>query len=89
MLPFGNVVVTLTVDGAELKTMLENGVSTMPAVSGRFPQVSGLCVTYDISPPSGSRVTGAMRQAGDGSCTGAPVDLTATSSYTIARTTSW
>ena len=71
VLPFGNVVVTLELNGAELKTMLENGVSTMPAVDGRFPQVSGLCFTYDIALPAGSRVTGAVRQAADGTCTGA------------------
>ncbi|MGH2357390.1 MAG: 5'-nucleotidase C-terminal domain-containing protein, partial [Candidatus Limnocylindria bacterium] len=85
VLPFGNVVVTLDVNGAELKTMLENGVSLMPAANGRFPQVSGLCVTYNISVPAGSRVTGAVSQAADGSCTGAPVDLTAASTYTIAE----
>jgi 2',3'-cyclic-nucleotide 2'-phosphodiesterase (5'-nucleotidase family)/predicted AlkP superfamily phosphohydrolase/phosphomutase len=84
VLPFGNVVATLTVNGAELKTYLENGVSTMPEVDGRFAQVSGLCFTYDISAPVGSRVTGAVRQAADGSCTGAPVDLTAGSTYTLA-----
>jgi 2',3'-cyclic-nucleotide 2'-phosphodiesterase (5'-nucleotidase family) len=65
--------------------MLENGVSAMPAVNGRFPEVSGLCFTYDISAPVGSRVTGAVRQAADGTCTGAPVDLTAASTYTIAE----
>ena len=43
--------------------MLENGVSPMPAVDGRFPQVSGLCFTYDIAAAAGSRVTGAVRQA--------------------------
>ncbi len=85
VLPFGNVVVTLTVSGAELKTMLENGVSQMPAVAGRFPQVSGLCFTYDIAAPAGSRVTGAVRQAADGTCTGPAVDLGAGSSYTIAE----
>jgi 2',3'-cyclic-nucleotide 2'-phosphodiesterase (5'-nucleotidase family)/predicted AlkP superfamily phosphohydrolase/phosphomutase len=85
VLPFGNIVVTLDVNGAELKTMLENGVSRMPAVDGRFPQVSGLCFTYDISAPAGSRVTGAVRQAVDGSCTGAAIDLTAASTYRIAE----
>jgi 2',3'-cyclic-nucleotide 2'-phosphodiesterase (5'-nucleotidase family) len=85
VLPFGNVVVTLQVNGAELKTMLENGISAMPAVNGRFPQVSGLCFTYDIAAPVGSRVTGAVRQAADGTCTGAAVDLTAGSTYTIAE----
>jgi 2',3'-cyclic-nucleotide 2'-phosphodiesterase (5'-nucleotidase family)/predicted AlkP superfamily phosphohydrolase/phosphomutase len=85
VLPFGNVVVTLNVNGAELKTMLENGVSSMPGANGRFPQVSGLCFTYNIEAPVGSRVTGAVRQASDGSCTGAAVDLTAGSTYEIAE----
>jgi hypothetical protein len=57
----------------------------MPAANGRFPQVSGLRFTYDISAPVGSRVLGAVRQAADGSCTGAAVNLTAGSSYTIAE----
>lgn len=85
VLPFGNVVTTLQVDGSELKTMLENGVSTMPAVAGRFPEVSGLCFTYDISAPVGSRVTSVVRQAADGSCTGTAVDLTSASTYKIAE----
>jgi 2',3'-cyclic-nucleotide 2'-phosphodiesterase (5'-nucleotidase family) len=84
VLPFGNVVVTVTIDGAEVKAFLENGVSAMPAVSGRFAQVSGLCFTYDISAAAGSRVTGAVRQAEDGSCTGEAIDLTASSTYTLA-----
>jgi 2',3'-cyclic-nucleotide 2'-phosphodiesterase (5'-nucleotidase family) len=85
VLPFGNIVVTLTVNGAELKTMLENGVSRMPAVDGRFPQVSGLCFTYDIAAPAGSRVTSAVVADASGNCTATPVDLTAASSYKIAE----
>jgi 2',3'-cyclic-nucleotide 2'-phosphodiesterase (5'-nucleotidase family)/predicted AlkP superfamily phosphohydrolase/phosphomutase len=85
VLPFGNIVVTLTVNGAELKTMLENGVSQMPAANGRFPQVSGLCFTYDIALPAGSRVTSAVRADAAGNCTATPVDLTAASSYEIAE----
>jgi 2',3'-cyclic-nucleotide 2'-phosphodiesterase (5'-nucleotidase family) len=84
VLPFGNIVVTLNVNGEQLKSMLENGVSAMPGANGRFPQVSGLCFTYDVSAPAGSRVTGAVRQAADGSCTGAAVDLTAASIYSLA-----
>ena len=84
VLPFGNQTVTLEVSGAELKTMLERGVSAMPAVDGRYAQVSGLCFTYDITAAVGSRVVGAVYQAGDGSCTGGAVDLTAGSSYEIA-----
>jgi 2',3'-cyclic-nucleotide 2'-phosphodiesterase (5'-nucleotidase family) len=85
VLPFGNVAVTLTVNGAELKTMLENAVSSMPGANGRFAQVSGLCFTYNIAAPVGSRVVNAVRQAADGSCTGAAVDLTAAASYTLAE----
>jgi len=84
VLPFGNVAVTVQINGAELKAFLENGVSAMPTAAGKFPQVSGLCFTYDINAAAGSRVTGAVRQAGDGSCTGAAIDLTAASQYTIA-----
>jgi 2',3'-cyclic-nucleotide 2'-phosphodiesterase (5'-nucleotidase family) len=83
VLPFGNIAMTLSISGAELKTMLENGVSAMPAANGKFAQVSGLCFTYDIA-AVGSRVTGAVRQAADGSCTGPAVDLTAAATYTIA-----
>ena len=85
VLPFGNIVVTMSVNGAELKTMLENGVSSMPAANGRFPQISGLCFTYNISAPVGSRVLSAVRQAADGTCTGAAVDLTSATTYTLAQ----
>jgi len=81
VLPFGNIAVTLTVSGAELKSVLERGVSAMPAADGRFPQISGLCFTYNIAGPVGSRVTGAVRQV-DGTCTGAPIDLVG-GSYTL------
>jgi 2',3'-cyclic-nucleotide 2'-phosphodiesterase (5'-nucleotidase family) len=92
VLPFGNQVVTLPVNGAELKSILEVGVSTATnpsapfglAANGRFPEISGLCFTYNIEAASGSRVTGAVRQAANGSCTGAAIDLTAGSSYKIA-----
>ena len=91
LLPFGNIVVTLELNGAELKTMLENGVSASVAASGapspqgRFPQVSGSASRTTLTAASGSRVTGAVLQAADGSCTGAPVDLTAATTYMIAE----
>jgi 2',3'-cyclic-nucleotide 2'-phosphodiesterase (5'-nucleotidase family) len=85
VLPFGNIVVTLDVTGEELKTMLENGVSAMPAVNGRFPQVSGLCFTYDIAAPPGSRVTSAVMADAAGNCTATTVDLTGGSTYEIAE----
>ena len=84
VLPFGNTVLTATISGTVLKTMLENGVSSMPAANGRFPQVSGLCFTYNIEAAVGSRVTGAVRQAAGGTCTGPAVTFGGSDSYRIA-----
>jgi 2',3'-cyclic-nucleotide 2'-phosphodiesterase (5'-nucleotidase family)/predicted AlkP superfamily phosphohydrolase/phosphomutase len=97
VLPFGNVSATLTINGAELKDYLETAVSSLPAFgNGRFGQVSGLCFTFDIQgvPASfatngimvsgtGSRVVSAVRQAADGSCTGAPISFSAGVNYTL------
>jgi 2',3'-cyclic-nucleotide 2'-phosphodiesterase (5'-nucleotidase family) len=55
-LPFGNRVVTLELRGADLKLALENGLSRLPAPSGRFPQVSGLLIEADASRPAGERI---------------------------------
>jgi 2',3'-cyclic-nucleotide 2'-phosphodiesterase (5'-nucleotidase family) len=86
VLPFGNIVATVSVTGAELKAFLENGVSTMPAVNGRFPQVSGLCFTYDITQPAGSRVTSAVLANANGTCSATPIDLSASGGpYKIAE----
>ena len=52
VLPFGNRTVILTVTGAQLREALLNGFSPVcdPNVhSGRFPQVSGLRLTYHCS----------------------------------------
>jgi len=84
VLPFGNTVSTVEVNGTELKTMLENGVSLMPAANGRFPQVSGLCFTYDIALPGGSRVLSAVRADAAGNCTATPISLTSASMYHVA-----
>jgi 2',3'-cyclic-nucleotide 2'-phosphodiesterase (5'-nucleotidase family) len=82
VLPFGNVVATTFVTGAEVDAFLENGVSAMPGANGRFPQVSGLCFTYEITAPVGSRVTSIVRGAADGTCTAEPV--LPSSTYTLA-----
>ncbi len=83
VLPFGNVSATLEVTGAELKAMLEIGVAAMPEPDGGFPQVSGLCFTYDIAAEPGDRVTGAVRQAEDGGCTGEAIDFSEGATYTL------
>ncbi len=56
VLPFGNVVITVEVSGADLVTALENGVSEVEKTSGRFPQISGATYKYDPAAPAGARI---------------------------------
>ncbi len=56
VLPFGNVVVTRSVTGAQLYQILEQSVSRMPSAHGRFGQISGFRFTYDPAMPAGARV---------------------------------
>ena len=77
VLPFGNIVVTVTINGAELKDYPRERRLADAVGEGRFPQVSGLCFTYDIAAAAGSRVTGVVRADAAGNCTATPVDLTA------------
>ena len=57
--PFGNYVVTLEVSGASILEALEHSVSSYPAESGGFLQVSGLKFTFNPEAEAGARVTGA------------------------------
>ena len=59
-LPFGNRTVTTKITGAALKAALENGVSLIETKAGRFPQLSGIVVTYDVSKPAGQRLVSAF-----------------------------
>ncbi|RMH37309.1 MAG: bifunctional metallophosphatase/5'-nucleotidase [Nitrospirae bacterium] len=56
VLPFDSPLVTLHVTGRQLRAALENSVSQLPRASGRFLQVSGLTVVYDLHAPHGHRV---------------------------------
>jgi len=85
VLPFGNIAETVLVTGTELKTMLENGVSQMPLAAPRFPQVSGLCFSYDVNALPGSRVLAAVRQAPNGTCTGTDINFAAGAAYVLAE----
>jgi 5'-nucleotidase len=75
--PFSNLVVTRTVTGAQLWAMLENGFSVLPVAHGRFPQISGFRVVYDVELPAGARVVSVTLDGG------APIVADATT-YTIA-----
>ena len=58
ILPFQNTLSTFKVTGEQLLTAIENGVSQVEDVAGRFPQVSGMRYTFDPSKPAnGGRVT--------------------------------
>lgn len=54
--PFEDPVVVIKVKGANIISALENGISKLPALEGRFPHVSNIKFTYDITLPPGSRI---------------------------------
>lgn len=68
VLPFQNTLSTFRVSGETLVAALENGVSQVEEVKGRFPQVSGISFTFDASAEVGSRVSDVM-------VGGMPIDL--------------
>ena len=55
-LPFGNRAVVTTVRGVALRAAIENGLSALGQLAGRFPQVSGLEIVADGAAPRGRRV---------------------------------
>lgn len=54
--PFEDPVVVLRVTGKALSEALENSVSLVPALEGRYPQVSNIIFEYNPKLPRGSRV---------------------------------
>jgi 5'-nucleotidase / UDP-sugar diphosphatase len=91
VLPFGNTVATMDIDGASIVAALENGVSTIllndagqvqrAGAAGRFPQVSGLRYGYDPTLEPGSRITFVEVLQDNGSY--APIDEAAIYSLTV------
>jgi 5'-nucleotidase len=61
--PFGNTFSTIEVTGTTLWAALENGVSNYPA-DGRWPHVSGLKFTVDVTKPAGSRIVSVTDSSG-------------------------
>lgn len=74
VLPFGNLVSTLELTGADVIEALENGVSRIElnedgliqraGASGRFPQVSGISYTFDPTQEAGSRIVEVLLEDG-------------------------
>ncbi|PKY01009.1 Metallo-dependent phosphatase [Aspergillus campestris IBT 28561] len=54
--PFEDPVVLVRASGKAIMDALENGVSLLPALEGRFPQVSNISFSYNPSAPAGSRI---------------------------------
>ncbi len=79
VLPFGNLVSTFSLTGADVVAALENGVSQVEAGAGRFPQVSGIRFSWDGSQEPGKRIVSVEVQGEDG--TYSPIDPAAT--YTL------
>ncbi|GGA21797.1 bifunctional metallophosphatase/5'-nucleotidase [Neptunicoccus cionae] len=76
VLPFQNTLSTFQVSGQTVIDALENGVSQVEEVKGRFPQVAGLTFMWDPSKPAGEgRISNVMVDRGDGY---APIDPAAT-----------
>ena len=66
VLPFQNTLSTFEAKGQTVIDALENGVSQVEEVKGRFPQVAGLKFTWDSSvAPNEGRVTEVMVQDGE------------------------
>ena len=65
VLPFSNTLATFELSGANIVASLENGVSQIEEIAGRFPQVAGMKYTFDTSKPVGERVSDVMVQNGD------------------------
>ena len=65
VLPFQNTLSTFEVSGQTVIDALENGVSQVEEVKGRFPQVAGLKFTWDSSIAAGEgRITEVMVNEG-------------------------
>jgi 5'-nucleotidase len=76
VLPFGNTLFLMDINGAQVKEALENGVSRVPELEGRFPQVGGLRYTFNPTAPVGSRIVGIEVPDGRGGF--APISPTGT-----------
>ena len=75
VLPFQNTLSTFEITGEDVIVALENGVSQVEEVKGRFPQVAGLKFTWDPSkPPFEGRIIDVLVRKDDG---WTPIDRTA------------
>jgi 2',3'-cyclic-nucleotide 2'-phosphodiesterase (5'-nucleotidase family) len=78
--PFGNTLVTVDMTGAQLRTLLEQGLDSyvkrvLNQPGGHGPmQVAGIQFTWDFAKPSGDRVDTATLKLADGT----PIEMSTT-----------
>jgi 2',3'-cyclic-nucleotide 2'-phosphodiesterase (5'-nucleotidase family) len=91
VLPFGNILNTRTVTGAQLWLALENGVSRIDSsgngADGRFPQIAGFEFSFRYDIPSGclSSASCAVNRVQSVSLAdGTPIPNSSSATYTIA-----
>jgi 5'-nucleotidase len=85
ILPFNNPIVKIELSGKLLREVLEHGVgrSAEDSEPGRFPQVSGMTFTFDISKPAGSRVS--ELKIGSEAVNDSKIYTLATSDFLVSR----
>jgi 2',3'-cyclic-nucleotide 2'-phosphodiesterase (5'-nucleotidase family) len=75
VVPFDNFLVSVDLKGAQIIDALENGVSQVEGLAGRFPQVAGIRFTWDSNASPGSRIVEVKIKAETGY---QPIDPSAT-----------
>lgn len=87
VLPFRQTLSIITMPGAMLKTMLEEGIDSCIAAGKQPPyyEISGFRITIDMSRKSGDRITRMQLQNADGSY----MDMNVDGKYTLAATDSY
>ena len=56
VVPFDNDMMLVSTHGSTVVKALENGVSALPGLNGKFPQVSGITYSVDLTAEAGHRV---------------------------------
>jgi len=80
--PFGNTVSVVNITGKNLWAALENGVSQYPT-AGRWPQVSGIKFTANVTKPAFSRIVAVTKADGTAIAADATVYSVATVDYMV------
>lgn len=84
IIPFQTSVVLLEATGEQIVQALENGVSKVPALEGRFVHPSNITFAYDPTKPEGARILRNSVTLGDGK-----IDLDKTYKVAVPNFLSW